>query len=97
MGSLIEAVNILGSIFYGTILGVFVVAFYIKKLNGTPVFLGTLVTQAAVIVIYRSDIISFLWLNVIGCLGVILVSLLLQACMKKGVTGGNERNASVQP
>jgi Na+/proline symporter len=83
MGSLIEAVNILGSIFYGTILGVFVVAFYLKRLNGTPVFLGTLITQAAVIVIYQCDIVSFLWLNVVGCLGVIVLSATLQALMRK--------------
>lgn len=81
MGSLIEAVNILGSIFYGTILGIFIVAFYLKKLNGTPVFLAALITEAAVVGIYLADIISFLWLNVIGCVGVILFALLLQAVL----------------
>jgi Na+/proline symporter len=79
MGSLIEAVNILGSLFYGTILGVFIVAFYLKKLNGTPVFLAALITEGIVILIYILDVISFLWLNVVGCLGVILLALLLQA------------------
>lgn len=78
MGSLIEAVNILGSIFYGTILGVFVVAFYIKKLRGTPVFYGALITEGIVILVYILDIVSFLWLNVIGCAGVILFAFLLQ-------------------
>lgn len=78
MGSLIEAVNILGSIFYGTILGVFIVAFYLKKLNGTPVFLSALITEAIVIIVYMLDIVSFLWLNVIGCLGVVLFALILQ-------------------
>jgi hypothetical protein len=79
MGSLIEAVNILGSLFYGTILGVFIGAFYLKKLNGTPVFLAALITEGIVILIYILDVISFLWLNVVGCLGVILLALLLQA------------------
>lgn len=83
MGSLIEAVNILGSIFYGTILGIFVVAFYLKKLNGTPVFLGALITEVLVIVIYLQDIISFLWLNVVGCFGVIIFALLLQMIIPK--------------
>lgn len=78
MGSLIEAVNILGSIFYGTILGIFVVAFYLKKLNGTPVFLAALITEGLVITIYLLDVVSFLWLNVVGCFGVILFALLLQ-------------------
>lgn len=78
MGSLIEAVNILGSIFYGTILGIFIVAFYLKKLNGTPVFVAALITEALVIIIYILNIVSFLWLNVIGCLGVVLLALILQ-------------------
>ncbi len=78
MGSLIETVNILGSLFYGTILGIFVVAFYIKKLKGTPVFIGSLFAEAVVIIVYFSDIISFLWLNVVGCAGVVLFSFLVQ-------------------
>lgn len=83
MGSLIEAVNILGSIFYGTILGVFIVAFYLKKLNGTPVFLSALITEGIVIVVYVLNIVSFLWLNVIGCLGVVLFALILQGLIGK--------------
>lgn len=78
MGSLIEAVNILGSIFYGTILGVFIVAFYLKKLNGTPVFVAALVTEIVVIIVYILNVVSFLWLNVIGCTGVVLFALILQ-------------------
>ena len=78
MGSLIEAVNILGSIFYGTILGVFIVAFYLKKLNGTPVFVAALVTEIVVIIVYILNVVSFLWLNVIGCTGVVLFALIIQ-------------------
>ena len=83
MGSLIEAVNILGSIFYGTILGVFVVAFYLKKLKGTPVFLGALVTEGVVIGVYLLHIVSFLWLNVVGCLGVILFTWIFQLLLPR--------------
>lgn len=78
MGSLIEAVNILGSIFYGTILGIFLVAFYLKRLRGSPVFFAALITEVIVVSVYLMDIISFLWLNVIGCAGVILFAFLLQ-------------------
>ena len=75
MGSLIEAVNILGSLFYGTILGIFLVAFYVKRASGNIVFIAALITEAAVIIIYNLEIISFLWLNVIGALLVVGISL----------------------
>ena len=68
MGSLIEAVNILGSIFYGVILGIFLVAFFAKKVKGNAVFWAAVISELAVITIYRMDIISFLWLNLIGAL-----------------------------
>ena len=76
--SLIEAVNILGSIFYGVILGVFLVAFWIKRVGANAVFIAAVISQVAVIVIYKSDIISFLWLNVIGALLVVLLSMVIQ-------------------
>lgn len=66
MGSLIEAVNILGSLFYGTILGIFLVAFYIRRVNGRAVLIAAVLTEAIILLIYYSDIISFLWLNVAG-------------------------------
>lgn len=76
--SLIEAVNILGSWFYGTILGIFLVAFYLKKVKGTAVFYAAVIAEAIVVVVYYQDLISFLWLNVIGAVAVILFSGLLQ-------------------
>lgn len=76
--SLIEAVNILGSWFYGTILGIFLVALYIKRIGGHAVFIAALLAEGLVVGIYFLNIISFLWLNVIGALGVILFSLVLQ-------------------
>ncbi|MBN8671554.1 MAG: sodium:solute symporter [Chitinophagales bacterium] len=82
MGSLIEAVNILGSLFYGTILGIFLVAFYVKKVRGNAVFIAALITELIVIAIYIADIISFLWLNVVGALLVVAFSLLVPAKSK---------------
>jgi SSS family transporter len=76
MGSLIEAVNILGSLFYGTILGVFLVAFYVKRAGGTVVFTAAVIAELCVVIVYNLDIVSFLWLNVIGALVVVIVSLL---------------------
>ncbi|PQJ12821.1 sodium:solute symporter [Flavipsychrobacter stenotrophus] len=73
LGSLIEAVNVLGSLFYGTILGIFLVAFYMKKVKGTFVFAAALITEAIVITVYICDIVSFLWLNVIGALLVVMI------------------------
>lgn len=75
MGSLIEAVNILGSLFYGTILGIFLVAFYMKEVSGKMVFGAAVFAEILVIVIYNLEIISFLWLNVIGALLVVLFCL----------------------
>jgi len=76
--SLIEAVNILGSIFYGVILGIFLVAFWVKYVTGNAVFIASIISQVLVIVVYNSDIVSFLWLNVIGAFLVIVFSLLIQ-------------------
>jgi hypothetical protein len=78
MGSLIEAVNILGSLFYGTILGIFLVAFYLKRIDGRAVFNAAIIAEAGVVLFYIADIVSFLWLNVIGALLVIIFSLLQQ-------------------
>lgn len=76
--SLIEAVNILGSWFYGTILGIFLVAFYLKRVGAAAVFYAAILAELIVISVYFLDVVSFLWLNVVGTLGVILLSLLFQ-------------------
>jgi len=81
MGSLIEAVNVLGSLFYGVILGIFLVAFYAKKVGGTSVFWAAIVGEIFVIVCFYLDKynivgIGFLWLNVIGAVLVFLLSIL---------------------
>ncbi|MBL7817633.1 MAG: sodium:solute symporter [Saprospiraceae bacterium] len=76
IGSLIEAVNILGSWFYGTILGVFLVAFYFKSVKGDAVFWAAILAEIAVIYCWWIDLTAFLWLNLIGCVLVVLLSLL---------------------
>lgn len=78
MGNLIEAVNILGSLFYGTILGIFVVAFYIKRIGGSATFVAAIITEFIVFACWMSDIMAFLWLNVVGCVLVVIFALILQ-------------------
>ena len=79
LGSLIEAVNILGSLFYGTILGVFVTAFMLRRVGGTAVFAAALIGETAVLVTWASTAVSFLWYNLIGCAVVVAVALALTA------------------
>lgn len=83
IGNLLEAVNILGSYIYGTILGVFLVAFYIKKVNGKAVFLAAIAAEIAVILIGRQDWVAYLWLNVIGCILVVILSIVIQQFTKE--------------
>lgn len=85
LGNLLEAVNILGSLFYGTILGIFLVAFYFKKIGGKAVFWAAILTELIVIGIWRADIVAFLWLNLIGCVLVIILGLLLQKSLPKKI------------
>ena len=77
MGSLIEVVNILGSWFYGTILGIFLCAFYLPKTTGTQVFIAALIAEAFVIYAWKVEWMAFLWLNVLGCLLVMAIAFLL--------------------
>ena len=85
--NLIQAVNLLGSLFYGTILGIFVVGFFIKWIKGQAVFLAALLSQALILVVHFFNgkglfgmhwDIGFLWYNAIGCLSVVLFGLILQ-------------------
>jgi Na+/proline symporter len=79
LGSLIEAVNILGSLFYGTILGIFLAAFYLKRVGGHAVFLAALLAEAAVVCCFLFTKLSFLWYNVVGCLLVMMLAVLFQS------------------
>jgi len=81
--NLIQFVNIVGSVFYGSILGIFLVAFYFKKINGTQVFIAGIIAEMIVIAIYFSDIIGYLWLNAIGCLLVIVLSFVFYFFQRK--------------
>jgi SSS family solute:Na+ symporter len=86
MGSLIEAVNILGSLFYGVMLGIFLVAFFIKHIKGNAVFWAALVGELVVITIFNMKVVSFLWLNLIGAALVVVLALIFQPLMKNNTT-----------
>ena len=79
--NLIEAINILGSIFYGVLLGLFVVAFFFRRVGGSAVFFAAVTAQALVIVMYFSLNIGYLWYNLIGCAACIAFSVALQAVL----------------
>lgn len=78
LGSLIEAVNILGSLFYGTILGIFLVAFLIKKVGGNAVFYAAILAELVVLTLFIFTDIPYLWFNFLGCIMVIILSLFFQ-------------------
>jgi len=86
--NLIQAVNILGSIFYGVVLGLFLVAFFLKRVGGTAVFWAALAAQGLVFALYFKLGISYLWYNVIGCAACVAFSLALQGAI--GIAGARE-------
>jgi SSS family solute:Na+ symporter len=81
--NLIQLVNIVGSIFYGTVLGIFLVGFYIKFVKARAIFWSAVVSQLTIFYIYYLDVVSFLWLNFIGALLTILLSMLSQVILKE--------------
>ncbi|MEO6540643.1 MAG: sodium:solute symporter [Ferruginibacter sp.] len=81
--SLIEAVNILGSLFYGVILGIFLVALGIKFIRGHAVFYAAVISELLIILIYQQNIVSFLWLNAIGAILVVALASLFQLFSKQ--------------
>jgi len=83
MGNLLEAVNQLGSYIYGTILGVFIVAFYVKRVGGTAVFIAAVITEAIICIMGYFGWVAYLWLNPIGCILVILIGLMINPMMKE--------------
>lgn len=76
--NLIELVNIIGSIFYGNVLGIFLLAFFIKYVNSMAVFWSAVITQIIVIFGYFYDIMPYLWLNLFGCVLVISIAIIIQ-------------------
>jgi hypothetical protein len=79
--NLIQAVNILGSIFYGVMLGLFVVAFFVRLVGGTAVFWAAVAAQSLVFILYFNLTISYLWYPLIGCGACVLLSLIIQAAL----------------
>lgn len=85
--NLIQLVNIIGSIFYGNILGIFLLAFFFKKIKSLPVFISALITQVIVVLVFSFDVMPYLWLNVLGCGLVMGLSFMLQPLL-----GSSEKN-----
>jgi Na+/proline symporter len=77
--NLIQLVNIIGSIFYGNVLGIFLIAFFFRFIKGNAVFVAALITQVIVIMGFYLDWMSYLWLNVFGCSLVILLAFILES------------------
>ena len=88
--NLIQATNIIGSIFYGVVLGLFLVAFFVKWVSGTAVFWAAIISQALVFVLYATLSISYLWYNVIGCGACMLLSVIIQAVLPANHANGRE-------
>ena len=86
--NLIEAINILGSLFYGTILGIFLTAFLLKRVQGTATFVAALIAEGTVITLFLSTDIGYLWYNLIGCALVLALGAVLEALLPGGRTGG---------
>jgi Na+/proline symporter len=76
--NLIQLVNIIGSIFYGNVLGIFLLAFFIKFVRGNAVFIAALITQIIIIGVYFLDWLPYLWLNLLGCVLVMGIAIILQ-------------------
>ena len=81
--NLIQLVNIIGSIFYGNVLGIFLLAFFIKFVRGLAVFLAAIITQVLIIVIWYLEILPYLWLNLLGCFIVMILASLIELISKK--------------
>ncbi|MBI1955991.1 MAG: sodium:solute symporter, partial [Acidobacteria bacterium] len=88
LGSLIEAVNRVGSLFYGSLLGVFVLAFGFRQATGTGAFMGLIAGEIAVLLTSWLTGISYLWYNVVGCVVVVAVGLLVSAVWKRLAAAG---------
>ncbi|HKU42940.1 MAG TPA: sodium:solute symporter [Polyangiales bacterium] len=86
LDNLIEAVNILGSLFYGTMLGIFLVGFFCKWVRATPVLIGALAAETVVLALFFTSELGFLWYNVVGAVSVVLIAIVLEALSGRRVT-----------
>ena len=80
--NLIQLVNIIGSIFYGNVLGIFLLAFFIKYVKGNTVFIAAVITQIIIILVFILDWLPYLWLNLLGCVLVMGIAILIQTFFK---------------
>ena len=80
--NLIQLVNIIGSIFYGTILGIFLVAFFSKKINGNNIFWAACTSQVLIFIIYGFTDVGYLWLNFFGAFMTTIISIVLKKFQK---------------
>ena len=83
--NLIQLVNIIGSIFYGNVLGIFLLAFFINYVKSTSVFIAALITQIFIIYFWYIDLMPYLWLNLLGCILVMSIAVLLQSFKRKQI------------
>lgn len=86
LGNLLEAVNQLGSYIYGTILGVFVTAFYLKNVNGSAVFIAAVLSEIIICICGYYEVVAYLWLNAIGCILVIVLALIANLFVEEKAT-----------
>ena len=84
--NLIQLVNIIGSIFYGTILGIFLIAIFIKSIMGKAVFWAAVISEGFIVYLFYQDAVSFLWLNVIGAILTVLLGFMLQEIISNKTT-----------
>ena len=80
--NLIQLVNIIGSIFYGNVLGIFLLAFFVKYVKGNAVFVAALITQLVIIGVWYKNVLPYLWLNLLGCVIVMILAILIQYFQK---------------
>jgi SSS family transporter len=80
--NLIQLVNIIGSIFYGNVLGIFLLAFFIKFVRGNSVFIAAIITQIIIITVWFLDFLPYLWLNLLGCMVVMTLAIIIQTISK---------------
>ena len=81
--NLIQLVNIIGSLFYGTILGIFLIALFFKSIKANAVFFAALITEIIVLIIFNQDLVSFLWLNVIGAVLTVVTAIIIQPTLMR--------------
>jgi Na+/proline symporter len=94
IGSLVEAVNVLGSLFYGGMLGVFVLAFFFKRVTARGALIGVVVGQLVIFACWKYTALAFLWYNVIGC-GVVVVTAIVVSALIPEVTLAKSKVAPI--